>query len=132
MNHAFLVAKLVAAICGLAPEEAMRTAQQLGTYAGYTGQFVSYEFSDPPGKQGYPGFISIQLTNNGHDAFDMSFDERTGRVYDFTKCLVFEYPVSSLKGKLSTRPPNPRSVMEAHGCVRYKILRRPNDEARSC
>ena len=124
-----------AIVLPLTTESAMKIARQIGNYDGYTpskNRLIEYEVTDRPRDPTYRGFITIQLRTGAQGVFDLSIRKRDGMVFDFTRCLAFDYSFlreqSPAPGRLSRRA-NFRATMEANGCPSFRILRRAGDEA---
>jgi hypothetical protein len=116
---------------------AMHQAHLIGEYAGYRsgkGRVIDYDLVDNPSHRTYPGFVTIELLTNGHAAFHLSIDKRSGRAFDFINCFVFEYPVLHHRSRQSATDDMKRrlyeKIMATNGCDRYSILRRRGDDAR--
>lgn len=115
---------------------AMHVAHLVADYAGYTPnkwRKIDYDLGNDPEKPAYPGFITIQILTNGQNAFDLSIDRHSGRVFDFLYCLVFEYPVlyhGSPRLTDRARRALYNKTMAENGCDNYTILKRRGDEGR--
>jgi hypothetical protein len=134
MNFVVCLAQSILVVPAITPASVLQLAQSIGDYAGYTRsplRSMDYEITDRPGEPVYPGFISAQVMVNAHDVFDLSVRISDGRVFDFTGCYFFDYPFLR-KGMASARlrMRDLKLTMEANGCVDFRILRRPGDEAR--
>jgi len=120
------------ALAQATPEAALGTAKAIANYAGYTPaqkRIMDFELTDPPGHPAYPGFVTVQIMTNGHDLFDVSINGETGQAFDFSRCLVFDYPfLRERKYRPSSKRLDNRIAMEANGCTNFRILRKPGDE----
>jgi hypothetical protein len=114
----------------LSPHDALRVAEAIGDYDGYipSKTDVEYEFTDPPGHPVRKGFITIQLRNGAQTGYEFSINKRTGKVFDFVRCLVFEYPViKKIEHELRVGQVGGASdanTMGDIGCVHYRVLKR--------
>lgn len=114
-------------------ENSLRIAHQIARYDGYaqsSHRHIDYEITDPIGHPTYPGYVTIQIRANLQTVFDVSINIPENTAYDFTRCLVFDYPfmritkLSNSKYKTSLK-----SFMSQNGCESYAVLRRRGQES---
>jgi len=111
--------------------QALEVARQVGTRMGYrpgTGH-VEYEVTDGPHNPEYAGFRTVQVRNGLQTAYDLSVELKSGRVFDFAHCLVFDFPPRKrlIRARSATLE-SYRKVLGRNGCDDYRILRRLGDD----
>jgi hypothetical protein len=131
---AMSVAMVASPQTGMSPEMALSIAQAIANYAGYPPNNMEYEITDKPGRPAVPGFITVQVRNTVHPAYNLSINTETGQVADFLFCHVFEYPViRRVEGDLGFMAHGKigySKMMGDNGCDKYTVYRRAGDEGR--